>query len=190
MIVRLTTGRAEALRTAVAPDSDMLEALTCDVRVDGARRDVYAPYAAWLYAREALTDRAFNDRGYRQRGVPVVVQAALKSISQAIGFIDRHPALRGAGTMGHHPLILHVWRLPVPDLQGRRYTPYPIPDGEFIVLKPNWHSGAGGSRTTSWSTSGVGPVADRLAFEVVHQRLWRQALAEVRNPHLGGPAAD
>ncbi len=190
MIVRLTTGRENAVRLAVMEDPDVLAAITHDRHENGARVDVYAPYAAWLAAREALMDRAFTNRGYRAKGVPSTVQAAIRDVSQAIGFIDRHPALRGSGTLGHHPLVLHVWRLPQADSLGRVFTPYPIPGGEFVALKPTWHSGAGRARTTTWGPDGISPGHDRLAEEMVHQSIWRERLAQLRNVDVHTPGTD
>ena len=172
---------------AVEHDDEIHAALTRDRRVDGLRVDVNAPFAAWLFAREALLDRAFNDRGYRNKGVPSTVGGAVRTITQAIGFVSRHPALRGMGTIGHHAVVFHVWRRAG---SSAVYTPYPIPAAEFVVLKPTWHSGAGRSKTTTWGSSGVAPTDDWLAEEAVHQRLWRESLAKLWHPHLYRLATD
>lgn len=122
MIVRLTTGREASMLAAVEHDEEIHAVLTRDRRVEGLRVDVNAPFAAWLFAREALLDRAFNDRGYRNKGVPSTVGGAVRTITQAIGFVSRHPALRGMGTIGHHAVVFP--RLaPVGHLNGL----HPIP---------------------------------------------------------------
>lgn len=192
MIVRLTTGREASMLAAVEHDEEIHAALTRDRRVEGLRIDVNAPFATWLFAREALLDRAFNDRGYRNKGVPSTVGGAVRTITQAIGFVSRHPALRGMGTIGHHAVVFHVWRQ---SDTSTVYTPYPLPGAEypgweFVVLKPTWHSGAGRSKTTTWGPSGVAPADDWLAEEAVHQRLWRESLAKLWHPHLYWLAAD
>lgn len=177
---------------AVEHDEEIHAALTRDRRVEGLRVDVNAPFAAWLFAREALLDRAFNDRGYRNKGVPSTVGGAVRTITQAIGFVSRHPALRGMGTIGHHAVVFHVWHLHplILDPGQNIYTPYPSAVGRFVVLKPTWHSGAGRSKTTTWGPSGVAPADDWLAEEAVHQRLWRESLAKLWHPHLYRLAAD
>lgn len=205
MIVRLTTGQEAALLQAVAHDAEMVEALSVDRRQQvmpsgtlKGRIDIYAPYAAWLFARETLLDRAFNHRGYRAKGVPSTVQAAVKAISQALGFVDRHPALRGVGTIGHHPIVFHVWRLETvinattrfEPLGGLAYTPYPHPDLEFVVLAPTWHTGTGRTKTTTWSAEGVRPGEDRLSQEAVHQVLWRAGIARTRDEYVGRLSPD
>lgn len=179
MIVRLTKRGLDAVESVCADDPGMLAEIQADQRVQGARVDVYAAYAAWLWVREALLDRAFNARGYRNRDVPQSLQGALKAVAQAVGHIDRHPALREVGVLGHHALVLHVWRLAEPDRLHRVFTPYPLPGAEFVVLKPTWLSGAGRSRTTIWGPSGVGPSNDRLAEEQTQLDLWRQVVARV-----------
>lgn len=186
MIVRLTKRGLDAVESVCADDPGMLAEIQADQRVQGARVDVVAAYAAWVWVREALLDRAFNARGYRNRDVPQSLQGALKAVAQAVGHIDRHPALREVGVLGHHALVLHVWRLPQPD-GPRIYTPYPLPGAEFVVLKPVWLHGAGKTRTTIWSPSGVGPGNDRLAEEQTQLGLWRQVVAPVAGgPHLDG----
>lgn len=200
MIVRLTTGQEDATLRAVEGDRAMVEALTVDRRqpltIEGRpvkRVDIYAPYAAWVFALDALLDRAFNHRGYRMRGVPSTVQAATKSISQAIGFIDRHPALRGTGVIGHHPIVFHVWRLGLDQVfDGRLYSPYPQRQqpSEFVVLAPTWQRGPGRTQITTWSVEGVRPATDRLSDEAVHQVLWRAGLAATRDEYLRRGVAD
>lgn len=197
MIVRLTTGQEAVMLQAVAGDAQMVEALTVDRRTnDGLegrpsnRVDIYAPYAAWVFAQDALLDRAFNHRGYRRRGVPSTVQAAVKSISQAVGFIDRHPALRGVGAIGHHPIVFHLWKLGWPIGSGLLYTPYPCPDFEFVVLAPTWERGPGSTQVTVWSGEGVRPATDRLCEERVHQILFRSTIAATRDENVGRLPAD
>ena len=178
MIVRLTT-RQEQLMLAIVGrlDSDFMEALTLDRRQAGARVDVNAPFAAWVAVREALVDAAFNERGYKRQGVPVALQKALASVHQATGHAWRHPALRGAGCLGHHPIIIHAWQMDQPDRQGRLFHPYPQPGRPFVILKPTWQTVPGGGRLTTWGPDGISPNDEPLQLEEIHLRLWREPIS-------------
>lgn len=176
MIVKLTAVRYAHMMRSI-DDAEIAQALTVEVEeVAPNRRGVAidAPYAAWLYAREAMKDRAFNDRGYRRKGVPRSLQLGLVAITQACGFVERHPALRGCSVFGHAPLYFPVWRQE-PDRVGRIFNPYPRPGGEFVVLKPVWEYQRG-ERVTTWGPDGVAPSSG-LLLEETHQRLWRERLA-------------
>lgn len=186
MIIRLTKRQYEHVLKAVEHDEPMREALTEDVREQpgNARVDVIAPYAAWACAREDLLDRAFNDRGYRRNGVPSSVQAAVKTMSQALGHIDRHPAMKDSAVFGHHGSWFPVWEVE-PDRLGRRFHPYPQPGRPFHVLGPVWAK-QGNTKLTYWRADGLAPGASHLILEDTHLRLWREhvALATLRNPQV------
>lgn len=182
MQVRLTPTREASIWRALHADKAMVDVLEHERWVAGARIDVCAPYAAWLAAYEALVDYTFNNRGVRRHGVTTATQAALKDLGQALGFYDRHPALRGAGVVGHHALLIPAWRLPEPDRLERLYTTYPFPGQEFVVLRPSWRTGPGRAKVTEWEASV--PASSprlRLAEEATHQLCFRDPLFRLRN---------
>lgn len=191
MIVRLTTTQWHHVLGVVGSsgDEDLVEAYGRDVRPAGARVDVIAPYAGWVYVRELLADRAFNDAGYRRRGVPTSLQGALKRVAQAIGTIDRHPSLRQQAAFGHHGFWLPVWEIERTE-RGQIYHPYPHPGAPFSILQPAWEKTAG-QPITYWTSEGGGdaPVLSELRLEQTHLRLWRQGVAQLviaRSPDLDG----
>lgn len=186
MIVRLTARRLDAVHRTAGADPDMAAALHTIPDVGTQRQLVEAPYAAWLWIREQMIDEIYTRRGTRRQGIPVSVVGALKDVAKAVGFIDRHPALRGAGVLGHHGLVLPVWKTRR-DHAGRVYSPYPLLDHEFVYLKPVWHDGAGASRTTTWSHAGMAPAGTRLGDEMFHQRLRREPVAGLWDEQFGRP---
>lgn len=180
MIVKLTSRRTSSLMGMVKrADAEMAEAFEAIAQPSTARMLVEAPYAAWLWAREQLTDEIHSQRGTRKAGIPTSVVGLLGDVARSVGFIDRHPGLRCAGVLGYHTLTLPVWKMSAPDHLGRVWCPYPIPGAAFFFLKPHWSEGAGGSRTTTWSPVGHAPADTRLGFEETHLRLWRQSVARL-----------
>lgn len=192
MIIRLTPTQWAHIEKVVAHDHEISDALHADVRQTAgvARLDVIAPFAAWVFAREALLDQAFNDRGMRKRGVPTSLQAAVKTVAGAIGHIERHPCLRQQAVFGHVGFWLPVWRIEPTD-KGQVFHPYPQPGREFLLLRPVWER-SNRQPLTYWSHDGDGhaPFGEH-AIEETHLRLWRQEIAAAaRSPHLDRLPAD
>jgi len=146
-----------------------------DRRWTERRCNIYAPYGAWVQARDLVAERCFTPRGTKQREQRPGLTGLLKQITTATNTIERHPALRKLGMLGHQTQVLHVWELPEPDDRGRFYSlaPVEVIDGfysgrtKFVVLHPVFHDGVG-SRVTTWGEHGLAPTGDRLADEAVH----------------------
>jgi len=170
-------------------------------------RQIYAPYTAWVAARELLVERCFLPSGVKRLDDSKYAVSALTIITTATNDTDRHPVLRGLAMRGHHPRVFHLWRRPEPDDWGRIFSPCPLDEHtEFVVLRPSFIRREG-MDLTIWGPNGVGPSEDRLADESVHLRFstakwvtaqdgaFHPALSEplvilLRNPHSHRPVAE
>jgi hypothetical protein len=90
----------------------------------------------------------------------------MRKIAQAVNVIWKHPALRDMAMLGHHAVTIPAWEQPA-DNFGRVWSPAPLPEAAFCVLKPTWHS-EGGRNLTTWSEHGIDHRANRLNDEQVH----------------------
>ena len=100
------------------------------------RVDTSMPAAAWRMVEEVLFDHCFNERGFRMRDVKTTDLNALKAVRRALNVRESHPAMYRRGAIGYINELIPAWRFPGPDGSGRFYTPYPMPDAEFVVLAP------------------------------------------------------
>jgi len=172
MWVRLTRNSYNAVLNSVALDAAVAEALMAEVVPSRKTMlDVEAPYAAWKFAASQLRRRAFGPRGGRLSTVPHGVHTSLQVITRALNYMDTHPALRDVGVLGWAVEEIPAWRTGDEDL---RYSPYPIPGNEFVMLLPTWVM-VERQKATQWvpRSSGQG----RLAHEQLHLALWRNPVA-------------
>lgn len=170
MIVRLTPhGHKVVLRTVVM-DEGMHDELQADVTTVGAVVEIQAAYAAWRYVYLRLYDKTFGPRGGKQ-GATRVEFTALRRITKELNYVDKHPALQGLAMIGLHADLFPVWEIEPSERDPRKYSPYPIPGHQFVVLSPVWYDGQHQTRVTRWVDNVDSP--SRLADEHLHLKLWR-----------------
>lgn len=150
-----------------AKDEAIRNALTEEVISTTGTRLVNAPYAAWKFAYRQLYDVNFGPRGARRVYGKTAVYTALKRITKEINYYDTHPAMYGCGMFGIETEIFPAWKI-----GEKRYSPYPQPGHEFVVLVPKCQDNPNlGPKLTWWVES---PTAEgRLSRESEHLPLWR-----------------
>lgn len=177
MWIRLTKRGHHAVLRVIGSDDGMLEAFTNYVIPNGNRVDVQAPYAAWHFAQRQLYHTVFGPRGGRRARLSTTYHNAIKTITQEINMVDKHPALRNIAMLGWQTDVIPAWELDNfeermhTDADARKYTPYPQPNKRFVLLSPVWEKIQGGTQVTRWVTNipGYGSLAD----EETHLVLWR-----------------
>ena len=171
MIVRLTRrqhGRVCEIMLAEM-DERFIEAtvewLTEDV-VDSSKHrvDVAMPAIAWKRVWDVMFDHCYDNRGMRSKGVRSTDLNALKQIRLALNVRETHPALSGISAIGMIAEVIPAWR----PLDGQADSPYPVPNGRFLVLAPQHHQ-MSKQRITTWVPSNKHPEREILT-EAEHRR--------------------
>lgn len=152
MIVRLTKRQLDRVRVHVSHaerSERLVEWLSRDV-VDASdqRRDVWMPAIGWLRIEQIMFDYCYDARGYRGKNVRDSDLKALKQMRSAINLREHHPALSMIGAVGLIRELIPAWRLHIPLVDGRSYSPYPSVEGSFVVLVPEMK--INGAQFTYW----------------------------------------
>lgn len=174
MLIRIPRRQFSHCLHAWHDDEAMTAALQAQIK---PRRDhllVRAPYVAWWNCLGALQAATFGPWGGAKRERRHSSMYAITTLATAINAMDNHPALRGAGVVGHlQQHVLPVWQLTERDSRDRSFSPMPVPGASFVVLRPKWAK-VGRTDVTVWT--GAGLVAygeDPLAEERLHLSLVR-----------------
>lgn len=176
MYCKMTTFGYWATLALCAKDIPIHQALSEEVeRLSPARVMVNAPYAAWKFAYRRLYETNFGPRGARRVYGKTAVHLALKQVTKELNYIDTHPAMQGLGMFGIETEIFPAWKIESSEDSTRsRYSPYPQPGHQFVVLVPKWQEHPMKPKLTWWVPgSGEG----RLSHEESHLSLWRREVA-------------
>lgn len=162
---------------AVAHDTAITFALSEEVQATTQLRLVHAPYAAWLFAQEKLQARAFGPRGGKRAWGNKGTFKALQVITKELNYVDTHPAFFGQSLFGLHMEMFPAWVLDPPVAvrnEGilKRFSPYPQPGNQFVILAPKYLIRREKVELTWWVPKPYMP--GRLNDEAIHLPLWRR----------------
>jgi hypothetical protein len=111
--------------------------------------DVTMPAIGWLRLRDQIASVAFNMRGQRNSKAPRHLSRALTRIARALADLHIHPALEGVGMTGIYGQVIPAWTVP----GQKKLSEFPVIDGEFCVLYPQWGPAGGLPEVTFWQPS-------------------------------------
>lgn len=112
-----------------------------------SKADYDLPYIVWVSIFKKLYAEVYLKRW--PKGVPVRFRNAVKQLAQAIGGMERHPALRNRAMLYRHPDVIPVWAAPEhtawgsPGSGGSRITdwvPFPVAGVKQMLLRPEFFS--------------------------------------------------
>lgn len=176
MIIRTTAHRLQFIDQCVAVNERLAAEMRAERWWNGrskrSKYDVRTSYLAWEMARELMIRKVFNQRGAAELGM--FARGAIQDVVRAMNAYDRHPAFHKTGAVGHHARTFPAWR--VSENGGEAFFPRPTPNGEFVMLTPEWHGGygRGTDKYTLWMPNGDMKLVDRedrLAHQLTHEAL-------------------
>lgn len=130
----------------------------------------YLPAIGWRTIRDELAKWAYGPQmtgGKNAKNkLPSSFYVALQRISDALGAMEAHPALKSRGVMGHQAQRIPVWWLNDPT--GNILSPYPIPGQRMMVMVPRFLSDKGRD-LTRWFPGSPNPEF-MTEHEVSHLR--------------------
>lgn len=132
MIVRLSHSQANGVRHRV-PE---LHAATMRERrraVNRTHHDYDLPAIAWRQILDVLLAECYGPLGGKLDSVPESLYRAIAKISKNVAMIEHHPAFEGAGMIGWQPVVLPCFAV---GGTTKRWSPYPEPGAQFILLWP------------------------------------------------------
>lgn len=178
MWVRLRYYGYQACLNTVLGDRETWEELQVHaVHPPHKRWEIEAPYVAWKTVRDRLYERSYGPRGGKLAYGKQANYAALEAIQKELNYIDTHPAKGGYAMFGIHFETFPVWKLNPTPRWPQKYSSYPQPGCEFVILTPKMRKQTTPGRLvdlTYWVESSTGE--GRLADEAVHLRLRRHSI--------------
>lgn len=159
MKVVLTHHQSSTISHRVSPE---LFEFMVEHRVQaGKSHAYYLPAIAWRTIRDELARWAYGPQMTGGRNaknkLPGSFYTAIQRISDAIGAMEAHPALRGMGMMGHHAQRIPVWnKYPWDGHIVIGWSPYPVEAAYMQVLVPRF-LGDRGRNLTRWFPGSPNP---------------------------------
>lgn len=164
MIVTLTWDQWKAIRTRIP--IELAEAMLAHRRARGRSHDYLLPAIGWKRVLDALVAECYGPLGgMKAGGRNASVYRAISKIAERVGRMESHPALTpGLGVTGPSADVIPAWVVE----QGFGYSPYPVADASFVVLRPHMIR-LGRADITIWKSGDPDPanMLENPAFHIL-----------------------